>query len=74
MDVGRCRGAAAVDVEDDDVRLHRREVGKSLASRDGEQLQRVSGPGYAAVPSWSPDMKWLAFIRGVAIFRDRNAY
>ena len=38
--------------------------GVYVASRDGEQLQRVSGPGYAAVPSWSPDMKWLAFIRG----------
>jgi Tol biopolymer transport system component len=38
--------------------------GVYVAGRDGRSLQRVSGPGYAAVPSWSPDMKWLAFIRG----------
>ena len=40
------------------------ERGVYVAARDGSQLQRVSGAGYAAVPSWSPDMKWLAFIRG----------
>jgi Tol biopolymer transport system component len=40
------------------------ERGVYVAARDGGQLRRVSGEGYAAVPSWSPDMKWLAFIRG----------
>lgn len=35
-----------------------------VVERDGTEVQRVSGDGYAAVPSWSPDMKWLAFIRG----------
>ncbi|HEX4913467.1 MAG TPA: hypothetical protein VFV51_05905 [Vicinamibacterales bacterium] len=40
------------------------ERGVYVAQRDGANLQRVSGAGYAAVPSWSPDMKWLAFVRG----------
>ena len=40
------------------------ERGVYVAERDGSNLQRVSGSGYAAVPSWSPDMKWLAFVRG----------
>lgn len=40
------------------------ERGVYVAARDGSNLQRVSGPGYGAVPSWSPDMKWLAFVRG----------
>lgn len=40
------------------------ERGVYVAGRDGSSLQRVSGSGYAAVPSWSPDMKWLAFVRG----------
>jgi TolB protein len=40
------------------------ERGVYVAGRDGSSLQRVSGAGYAAVPSWSPDMKWLAFVRG----------
>ena len=35
-----------------------------IASRDGANIQKVSGPGFAAVPSWSPDMKRLAFVRG----------
>lgn len=40
------------------------ERGVYVAARDGSDLQRVSGPGYGAVPTWSPDMKWLAFVRG----------
>ena len=40
------------------------ERGVYIAERDGSNPQRVSGSGYAAVPSWSPDMKWLAFVRG----------
>jgi hypothetical protein len=39
------------------------ERGVYIAARDGSNSQRVSGAGYAAVPSWSPDMKWLALIR-----------
>jgi Tol biopolymer transport system component len=34
-----------------------------IARRDGKQIARVSGEGYAAVPSWSPDMRTLAFVR-----------
>lgn len=33
---------------------------------NGDGLQNVSGPGFAAVPNWSPDMQWLAFVRGEA--------
>jgi Tol biopolymer transport system component len=39
------------------------ERGVYVASRDGAQVARVSGEGFAAVPSWSPDSKWLAFVR-----------
>ena len=34
-----------------------------VATRDGQNLRRVSGTGYAAVPTWSPDSARLAFIR-----------
>ena len=37
-----------------------------VSERDGSNPQLVSGTGYAAVPTWSPDMKWLAFVRGEA--------
>jgi Tol biopolymer transport system component len=30
---------------------------------DGSELQKVSGPGFAAIPSWSPAMRYLAFVR-----------
>ena len=40
------------------------ERGVYVMERGGTAPERVSGGGYAAVPSWSPDMKWLAFIRG----------
>ena len=39
------------------------ERGVYIANRDGTGVQRVSGAGYAAVPTWSPDGKQLAFIR-----------
>ncbi len=34
-----------------------------IAERNGERVTRVSGRGYAAVPSWSPDGTLLAFIK-----------
>ena len=34
-----------------------------IADRNGERVTRVSGRGYAAVPSWSPDGTRLAFIK-----------
>ena len=35
-----------------------------IADRTGARVERVSGNGYAAVPSWSPDNKTIAFVRG----------
>lgn len=34
-----------------------------VANRDGSHVRRVSGAGYAAVPTWSPNTEWLAYIR-----------
>jgi hypothetical protein len=34
-----------------------------VAAADGSGVTRISGPGYAAVPSWSPDGTRLAFVR-----------
>jgi Tol biopolymer transport system component len=34
-----------------------------VANRDGTDAHRVSGPGFAAVPTWSPDGTTLAFSR-----------
>ena len=39
------------------------ERGVYVANRDGSGIQRVSGSGYAAVPTWSTDGGRLAFIR-----------
>jgi hypothetical protein len=39
------------------------ERGVYVASLGGADARRVSGTGYAAVPTWSPDMNWLAFVR-----------
>jgi hypothetical protein len=37
-----------------------------VANRDGSQVRRVSGAGYAAVPTWSRNSEWLAYIRAEA--------
>jgi Tol biopolymer transport system component len=34
-----------------------------VADADGRHVRRVSGEGFAAVPSWSPDGQYLAFVR-----------
>lgn len=37
-----------------------------VADADGRNVHRVSGDGFAAVPSWSPDGSQLAFVKGEA--------
>jgi Tol biopolymer transport system component len=37
--------------------------GVYIADGDGQHVRRVSGEGFAAVPSWSPDGETLAFVR-----------
>jgi Tol biopolymer transport system component len=37
-----------------------------IADSDGRHVRRVSGEGFAAVPSWSPDGQTLAFVRAEA--------
>jgi hypothetical protein len=37
-----------------------------VADADGRNVHRVSGDGFAAVPSWSPDGSELAFVKGEA--------
>ena len=39
------------------------ERGIYVANVDGTNVKRVSGPGYGAIPSWSPDGTRLAFVR-----------
>ncbi len=34
-----------------------------VANRDGSNVRRISGAGYAAVPTWSRNSEWLAYIR-----------
>jgi Tol biopolymer transport system component len=40
--------------------------GVYVANRDGSHVRRVSGDGYAALPTWSPNNKWLAYVRAEA--------
>jgi hypothetical protein len=42
------------------------ERGVYLARRDGMNVRRISGPGYAAVPTWAPDGRRIAYIRAEA--------
>ena len=37
-----------------------------VADSDGQHVRRVSGDGFAAVPSWSPDGRQLAFVKAEA--------
>jgi Tol biopolymer transport system component len=39
------------------------ERGVYLANRDGTDVHRVSGQGFAALPAWSPDGTRVAFVR-----------
>ncbi len=39
------------------------ERGIYVADSNGRNIRRVSGPGFATVPSWSPDGRRLAFVR-----------
>jgi Tol biopolymer transport system component len=39
------------------------ERGVYVADADGHNVRRVSGNGFAALPSWSPDGRTLAFVR-----------
>ena len=50
----------AFDSDRDGVR------GVYVARADGAEVRRVSGQGYAAVPTWSPDGSRLAFLRAEA--------
>jgi hypothetical protein len=37
-----------------------------VADADGQNVRRISGPGFAAIPSWSPDGGTLAYVRAEA--------
>jgi Tol biopolymer transport system component len=39
------------------------ERGVYLANRDGSRVRRISGAGYAAVPTWAPDGRRLTYVR-----------
>ena len=39
------------------------ERGVYVADVDGQNVRRISGDGFAAIPSWSPDGSTLAFVR-----------
>ncbi len=45
-----------------------------VADVDGGNVRRVSGPGFAAVPTWSPDGRRLAFVKADANPRTWNVW
>jgi hypothetical protein len=49
--------SVAFDSDRDGIR------GVYVAKADGTEVRRISGPGYAAVPTWAPDGHRLAFLR-----------
>jgi hypothetical protein len=42
------------------------ERGIYVSDANGQGVRRVSGPGFASVPSWSPDGRRIAFVRSEA--------
>ncbi len=42
------------------------ERGVYVAGADGQNVRRISGDGFAAIPSWSPDGQTIAFVRAEA--------
>jgi Tol biopolymer transport system component len=42
------------------------ERGVYIAGADGQNVTRISGDGFAAIPSWSPDGQTIAFVRAEA--------
>jgi dipeptidyl aminopeptidase/acylaminoacyl peptidase len=50
------------------------ERGVYVANADGTEVRRVSGTGFAAVPSWSPDGSLLAFVRAERDLRTWNLW
>ncbi|MEN3338758.1 MAG: TolB protein [Acidobacteriota bacterium] len=42
------------------------ERGVYIADADGHNVRRISGDGFAAIPSWSPDGKTIAYVRAEA--------
>jgi hypothetical protein len=42
------------------------ERGVYVARRDGTNVRRISGTGYAAVPTWAPDGRRIAYVRAEA--------
>jgi Tol biopolymer transport system component len=50
------------------------ERGVYVATAEGQDVQRVSGPGFAAVPSWAPDGNRLAYVRAEADKRTWNLW
>jgi Tol biopolymer transport system component len=42
------------------------ERGVYIAGADGQNVRRISGDGFAAIPTWSPDGQTIAFVRAEA--------